>query len=205
MKHRLYLGFLVFFGSAVSVIAQFNKPASNSIFGQFTYGNGSHEIISGSLTYINKKGFSITLQAANESRNSKNVPPDYEPGWLVIFGDGIPNESISTTSILAGKVLEEESRLIRLNLRAGISYGIIERPVNFVKKSKSAFIFGSTSYYEYDIQKNRYIGLILNPTMDIMISRIVGLSTGIRANINGQTITYGGEIGLQIGSLRKRR
>lgn len=186
------------------VIGQFVKPTSHSLHLQLTYGNGSHEIVSSSLTHINKRGFSITYQATNESRNSKSVPPDFEPGWLVIFGDGIPNVSITTKSILAGKVFEEQSKLIRLNLQGGICYGIIERPVNFVKKS-SRFFFGSTTYYDYELQKNKFVGIILNPTMDIMISRIIALYTGIRANINGQMMTYGAEFGLQIGYIRKRR
>lgn len=204
MSSRLILIICFVIGFIQTIAAQFSKPASNSIFGQFTYGNGSHEIICGSLTYINKKGFSITLQAANESRNSKNVPPDYEPGWLVIFGDGIPNVTIATSSVMVGKVFEEKSRLLQFDLRGGICYGTIERPVNFVKKSKSAFIFGSTSYYEYDIQKNRFIGFVVNPTMNIIVSRYIGFSAGMRSNINAQTITFGAELGVSIGSLRKR-
>lgn len=186
------------------VIGQFVNPTSHSLHLQLTYGNGSHEIVSSSLTHINKRGFSISYQATNESRNSKNVPTDFEPGWFVIFGDGIPNVSITTKSILAGKVLEDQSKLIRLNLQGGICYGIIERPINFIKKSRRSF-FGSTTYYDYELQKNKFVGMILNPTMDIMISRIIALYTGIRANINGQMITYGAEFGLQIGYIRKRR
>ncbi|MDL5047854.1 hypothetical protein QQ054_17705 [Oscillatoria amoena NRMC-F 0135] len=132
------------------------------------------------------------------------MPPDYEPGWLVIFGDGIPNVTIATSLVMVGKVFEEKSRLLQFDLRGGICYGTIERPVNFVKKSKSAFIFGSTSYYEYDIQKNRFIGFVVNPTMNIIVSRYIGFSAGMRSNINAQTITFGAELGVSIGSLRKR-
>lgn len=203
MKHRLYLGFLVFFGSVVSVIAQFSKPASHSVYAQFTHGNGSHDIYSASLTHINKRGFSITLQSTNESRNSKNLPADYELEWSIL-GDGIPDVSISTKSLLVGKVFEEKSKLLRFNLQGGICYGTIERPVNFVKKSRRSF-FGTTSYYEYELQKNRFIGLMLNPTMDIMISRMIGFSTGILANINHQTITMGAQFSLQVGFIRKSR
>lgn len=204
MRSRLILTISLFIGFIQTIAAQFSNPSSHSVYAQFTHGNGSHDIYSASLTHINKRGFSITLQSTNESRNSKNLPADYEPGWS-IMGDGIPDVLISTKSLLVGKVFEEKSKLLRFNLQGGICYGTIERPVNFVKQSRRSF-FGTTSYYyDYELQKNRFIGLMLNPTMDIMISRMIGFSTGILANINHQTITMGAQFSLQVGFIRKSR
>lgn len=202
MSSRLILTISLFIGFIQTIAAQFSNPSSHSVYAQFTHGNGSHDIYSASLTHINKRGFSITLQSTNESRNSKNLPADYEPGWS-IMGDGIPDVSISTKSLLVGKVFEEQSKLLRFNLQGGICYGTIERPVNFVKKSYH--FFGAVTYYDYELQKNRFIGLILNPTMDILISRMIGFSTGILTNINHQTITMGAQFSLQFGFIRKSR
>lgn len=202
MSSRVILIIFFVIGFIQTIAAQFSNPASHSVYAQFTHGNGSHDIYSSSLTHINKRGFSITLQSTNESRNSKNLPADYEPGWS-IMGDGIPDVSISTKSLLVGKVFEEQSKLLRFNLQGGICYGTIERPVNFVKKSYH--FFGAVTYYDYELQKNRFIGLILNPTMDILISRMIGFSTGILTNINHQTITMGAQFSLQFGFIRKSR
>lgn len=204
MKNKLLTTVFLFTFCATTSMAQLSKPASNGYYGQIAYGNGSHHIFNISLNHINKRGFSISFHNTIELRNSKNVPADFEPGWMVIFGDGIPNVTIATSSVMIGKVFEEKSRLLQFDLRGGICYGTIERPVNFVKKSKSSFLFGGTTYYEYEQQKNSFIGFVVNPTMNINVSRYIGFSAGMRSNINAQTITFGAELGVSIGSLRKR-
>ncbi len=205
MNSKLIIITFLFIFYATTVAAQLGAPASNGYYSYVGYGNGSHNIFNVSLNHINKRGFSVSLHNTIETRNSKNVPPDYEPGWMVIFGDGIPNVTLTTGTLMLGKVLEDKSRLFQFDLRGGICYGAIERPVNFVKKSSTSFFFGQTTYYEYEIKRNNFIGLVVNPTVNLNVTKYVGFSAGIRSNINAQTVTMGAEFGLMLGFIRTPR
>lgn len=203
MKYKLLTTLFLFTFCATTGVAQLSKPISNGYYGQIALGNGSHNIFNVSLNHINKRGFSVSLHNTIETRNSKNVPSDYKPGWMVIFGDGIPNVTITTATLMLGKVLEDKSKLFQFDLRGGICYGTIERPINFVKKSY--YFFGSVTYYDYELQKNSFIGLVVNPTVNLNIAKYVGFSAGIRSNINAQTVTIGAEFGLMLGFIRTPR
>lgn len=205
MKNKLLTTLSLFTFCATTGVAQLSKPASNGYYGQIALGNGSHNIFNVSLNHINKRGFSVSFHNTIETRNSKNVPSDYEPGWMVIFGDGIPNVTLTIGTLMFGKVLEDKSRLFQFDLRGGICYGAIERPVNFVKKSSNSFLFGQSSHYEYEIKKNNFIGLVVNPTVNLNVAKYVGFSAGIRSNINAQTVTMGAEFGLMLGFIRTPR
>lgn len=181
--------------------AQFHNPVDNGYYLKLTYGHGTHLILGASFHYISKKGFSIAGQAMYESREAKNIPSDFEPQGLIF--NSSPVVSITTGAIMVGKVYEDESKLIRFDFRAGINYGNIERPVNFEKKRSTSILFAG-DYYAYDIERKWFAGLVLNPTVDYNFTQNIGLSLGMRANINHQDITTGFEIGLLIGDLRDR-
>lgn len=181
--------------------AQFQNPVNNGYYLKLTYGQGTHLILGASFHYVSKKGFSIAGQAMYENRDAKNIPDDFEPQGLIFSGK--PVVAITTGAILVGKVYEDESKLIRFDLRAGINYGNIERPINFEKKRSTSLLFAG-DYYAYDIERKWFAGLVLNPTVDFNFTQNVGLSLGIRTNINHQDITAGCEIGLLIGDLRGR-
>lgn len=142
-------------------------------------------------------------QYVYESRDAQNVPSDFEAGGL--FG-GEPFVYINSRSLLIGKVVEDSSKLIQFDLRAGINYGFIVRPVNFQRQSTGGgFSLFYRDNYSYDWEKRNFIGLVINPTVNFNPTRIIGLSLGARANINPQDITCGFEVGLILGYLRGKR
>lgn len=199
MKKTILILFLL--SSYQFVFAQFQKPSTHSYSLKFTYGKGTHLILGASLHHINKKGFSISGQAFYESRLAQNVPDDIKPQGFIF--SGLPKISITTGAILIGKSYGDVSKLIRFDLRGGINLGNIERPINFEKKTSTS-ILSAGEYYDYTIERKWFAGLIVNPTIDFTLTSLVGLSFGVRANINHQDITTGFEIGLLFGDLRGR-
>lgn len=198
---KKYLFILLFISISLSINAQLQKPSTHSYSIKFTYGTGTHHMLGASLHHINKKGYSISGQAFYESRLAKNVPADIKPQGFIF--PSLPKTSITTGAILIGKAYEDVSKLIRFDMRAGINLGHIERPVNFEKKYSGQFsLLGSDEYYANDIERIWFAGLIVNPTVDFTITSLVGLSFGVRTNINHQDITAGFEIGLLLGDLR---
>ncbi len=179
--------------------AQFQNPVDNGYYLKLAYGQGTHLILGASFHYISKKGFSIAGQAVYESREANNLPADFEPQGLIF--NSKPVVAITTGAILVGKVYEDESKLIRFDLRAGINYGNIVRPINFEKKRSTSILFAG-DYYAYDTERKWFAGLALNPTVDFNFTQNIGVSLGIRASINHQDITTGIEIGLLIGDIR---
>lgn len=197
---RLLLLKTLLFGVILHSICQpLQNPSENGYYLGLSYGHGTHLILGASLHYISKKGFTIAGQTAYESRYVNNLPPDFVPQGIIT--SRMPVVSITTGAILVGKVYEDVSKLIRFDLKAGINYGTIERPINFEKKHRSSLLF-SSQYYKYDIERKWFAGLVVNPTVSFNLTKNIGLSLGIRTNINHQDITAGGEIGLLLGDLR---
>jgi hypothetical protein len=153
-----------------------------------------------------KKNLSITAQGFWEFKVATTLPEDQSPSDYWIFP---PSNELYTLGILVGKVIESKSKFIRYDLRGGLNFGYIERPVNFrpipQKTPANPFIpqlFNSSVKYNHDIEKRTIVGIVLNPTIDFPLSEIIGFSLGARANINHQDITVGFEGGIMIGLIR---
>lgn len=179
-------------------------PASNAYYYKLTLGLGTHLVLNQSFHHVNKGGFSVGLQQAYEIRRMRNLPEDFERGF--VFGK-VPAVIIKSRAILVGKVMEHPNGLWQFDLRGGINFGTVQKPVNFVKKSKTdpGMSPPLSNNYSYDLEKKSFVGLVLNPTINLNFSRVVGLSLGARANLNPNDISVGFEAGLIMGYLRGKR
>lgn len=194
--------FIIFLFSlllASGLKAQLQKPTKNGYFLKLKYGNGSHFTLGTSLHHINKKGYSITSQFLYESRDANNIPGDFVSGGLFSRNPFVYIESIG---VMAGKVFLLEDSKTQFNLKVGVNFGRIIRPINFKKQATGGFRLFPPDNYSYDLEQRKFIGLLIEPTINLLVSRFVGFSFGLRTNINHQDITAGFEVGLLLGYLR---
>lgn len=180
------------------------RPASNGYYYKLTLGYGTHLVLNQSFHHVNKRGFSLGFQQAYEIRRMRNLPEDFERGFLFAR---VPSVIIKSQAVLVGKVMEHPRGLMQFDLRGGINFGTVQKPVNFVKKSKTEPGMSPpfSNNYKYDIEKKSFVGLVINPTVNLNLSRVVGLSLGARANLNPNDISVGFEAGLILGYLRGKR
>lgn len=188
----------------LQLCAQLQKPLSDRLYLKETLGSGTHFNAGFSVHFVSKNGYSVAAQGVYETKDANTLPKDYKGGSFGgIFGP--PSTTLITGGILLGRVRDTKSKLIRFDLRAGINYGYITKPVRFRPPEPSpsyGFKLFSSPNYDYDIEKKWFVGIVINPTIDFMFTRFIGLSLGLRANINHQEIPLTVEVGFLIGNLR---
>ncbi len=189
----------------LQLYAQLQKPLGDRLYLQETIGVGTHLNAGLSIHFISEKGYSVAVQGVYETKEAHTLPKDYKAGS---FGEifGPPSTTLITGGILLGRVRDTKSKLIRFDLRAGINYGYITRPVKFRPYKSTTPSYGflkfSSPNYDYDMEKKWFVGIVINPTIDFTFTRFIGLSLGLRANINPQEIPLTVEVGFLIGNLR---
>lgn len=192
--------------AALSVSAQSPKKEYNKAFLKSTIGVGTHTMGGLSFHFISKKLFSVAVQGFWEMRTASTLPEDQSPSAYFVFP---PSNHLYTFGVLLGKVIESKSKLIRYDIRGGINFGRIERPINFRPNPPQVrsnpfipIIFTSSVKYSHEIERKTIVGIVLNPTIQFTFSKLIGLSLGVRSNINHQDITAGIEVGLMAGLIR---
>ncbi len=188
----------------LTLCAQLQKPLGDRLYLKETIGSGTHFNAGFSIHFISKDGYSVAVQGVYETKEAHTLPKDYKGGTFGgIFGP--PSTTLITGGVLLGRVRDTKSKLIRFDLRAGINYGYITRPVKFRPPEPSpsyGFKLFSSPNYDYDMEKKWFVGIVINPTIDFTFTRYIGLSLGLRANINPQEIPLTVEVGFLIGNLR---
>lgn len=190
------------------VFAQSPPKKYHKAYLKETLGVGTHLMIGLSLHFIHKKNFTVAVQGFWETRTASTLPKDQSPDSYLVFP---PSNDLYTIGILLGKIIESKSKLVRYDIRGGINFGQMKRPINFRPITPAPPPSGPSQVpqpiafgvkYHHDVEKKTIIGIVINPTIQFTFSKIIGLSLGVRSNINHQDITAGIEAGLMIGLIR---
>jgi hypothetical protein len=168
-----------------------------------------------SVMFDNK--FIITLGYYYTSRQSPYLPSDYNTGTgLFEISDVLPQQTTSMYGLMVGKVFAAPNRKTRVILRGGFCFGVASTPQNFRRTPTvadpyavftsgfSTLLFGNGASYTYDVVDEHTSGLIINPTVEFPLSRFFGLSTGLFANLNSVSSTFGLDVNIIFGKCRSR-
>lgn len=136
-----------------------------------------------------------------------NVPDDFEMGGFILWGPSELMEEHYTIDMLYGRIINDtKTKVIRLNLRAGVSLGTFSYPADFAPyedPDPGMFSFG-TDNYTYEYKQKKSIGLVLNPLIELPVSIPFGMSVGGYANINAHRSYARLEVNLMFGKTRSK-
>lgn len=195
---RTFIYFILFFFLSHHVKGQFSE--NHNIYTQSSFSIGTHLGIHGSIDYIYKNTYSLSVGARLYGQKSKQRPSDFKGGFAsaISFGLADGNDLYTDVHVLVGRVLPLNIPGRRLNLRAGLSYTDVTKAINFEPIEKS--ILGGN--YSFDNHRFSTVSLVLNPTLEYPFSQVLGISVYGLCIVNKETVNVGVGFGIIYGFLR---
>gem|GEM_PF-2315072 len=140
-----------------------------------------------------------------------NTPADYTPG-TALFGTATdPYYDLGMVTLTYGKMLfVPGAPEVQFALKSGIGVGTLSAPENFTKRQPASgggigfFNFGPPSNYDYDMVNSTLVSIIINPSMELSISRGFGIRLGVMGVLNNYHSTLDLQATMLFGRLRKR-
>lgn len=141
------------------------------------------------------------------SKKDPNTPEDYRPGTNFFNKKTYPYLFNRAISIGYGNVYKTNIKNVSYNLKGGISYNFTIIPTNYAPNSStSSSWFGTTSSnYQYDHVEKKNFGIVLNPSVNITLSRVNGISFGLYSNLNKEFSKIQFDILLDFGRMRDKK
>jgi hypothetical protein len=163
----------------------------------------------------------LTFGYYYSARKAPGMPPDFKD----VMGFNA-KQTFHMAGLMYGKVIYSINPGVRYLLRGGISFGQVSTPKDFVLHHTAGnnnsglanltmvspiFLLlallpdGSSSTYSYTTETKTIPGLVLNPSIELPVSRIFGFSVGAYANINSVSNIYGIDANITFGKVRNSR
>ena len=129
--------------------------------------------IHGSLSAIIRKHHELSVGYENYFKEARNFPPDFVCGFCI---HGLVEEWIQGMSIHYGYVLYPRigGGRVRSVLRAGVLVGRQSIPDHFQPVANP----GRGDNYTYQYDRPATVALLIRPTVDMALGRVVGISFG---------------------------
>jgi hypothetical protein len=167
-----------------------------------TFGAGNMKQLGFNLNFTSKTNVMYSFMYLNEYRISPDRPKDYGSGG--IFSSDKIYHDMNSIVITIGKSFIDSENTMKLNLQGGISLGESRYPYNFIPVSNSGFFLDFGPSHTYDMRTKEFVGMVLHPNVEFILSRYVGLRLGGMAHLNPIYSTYKAEICLLFGILRPK-
>ena len=167
-------------------------------------GAGTHFSIDFSLQYISRSSYSISLLGRAQFRKARDIPDDFRSGLAHLFLK--PQDELKEYGFAVGKVWKIPNKKMRLHLRAGPVYVNHVKKVNFTQLDNAggAIFLPIAPNYTWQEEERNTVGLTLNPTVEFLFNNILGLSTGLFANINNLQSSIGIGCSLILGRIAEK-
>ena len=149
-----------------------------------------------SIFYQNK-GIGITRES--DHFVTPNYPQPYNGGW---FGNNEPYSRLNFSTISMIQKFSTTHQMLRFGTEIGISLVELETP-NFEYKRATGW-FGDSGYRITDYTTQKVAGLRLRASVDLLLTKCLGLELGVKSNINSLHSTLGVDVKFTTGFLRKR-
>lgn len=201
MKKLVAAACLILFSTTAK--AQFFD--SHAVYASSRISLGNYVGASVNLNYVYQEKHSLKAGLSGLIRSAASMPNDYSGGLLnvIVLGLLSPFDDLESYELLYGRIVQmNEARTIRFNIRGGLVYSTYRTPTNWVKNNDSFYLLPN---YSFDIERNRLIGLKLNPEVEFPISRYFGFSISPFALVNKETVAAGLELGIMFGVLRGKK
>ncbi len=141
-----------------------------------------------------------------------NTPADYTPGTAWFGTASYPYYGLGMATLMYGKMLfVPGAPEVQFALKAGIGVGTLNAPENFTKRQPSSGgggwfnLFSTTPpNYDYEMVNSTLTSFIINPSMELSISRGFGIRLGVMGVLNSYHSTLDLQATMLFGRLRKR-
>ena len=172
------------------------------IYGETGIGYGSHFSVKAAVNSIFDSNRIISVGYYLNARPAPGVPSDYYGG---IFGSK-PQQTLNMLVLMYGEVFFDKNHFkVRYTLKGGIALGNAKTPTNYTSNNLGTYIYNLGPDYNYSYHTVFNYGIVLNPTIELPISRGFGFSFGAFSIINPISSSVGLEANMLIGKLRNRR
>lgn len=158
----------------------YGQGAKPMIYGQVGGGGipGTVSILGSLNAYFGNHIIAVGL-SGNFIR-ANNIPADYEKGT---FLDSRPRHTLAGGYMLYGRMLNTNTSLVRVALRAGLSAGKASIITRYNHASNSSWLIPGSNYNPV-YEDRMTVGLVLNPQFEFPLKNGFGLATGVFTDIN---------------------
>lgn len=203
--------FIFIFVCSSIAFSQSKNTSLSKIYFQGGVGAASNKGIFSDLGVqaVLKNKWVTTLSYQSLDMEPKNLPGDYDPGYIVILFIPVPNKTPSTDlkvlSFTAGKYYKT-GRKTWVTTEAGLSL-VSGKQMKFSKSSASswtAIIVGEQpSNYTQTEEKKKTMGAVLKADFNWAFASFAGLGGGAFANFNSIQSPIGFQIKLLVGKMNR--
>lgn len=198
---------------ATNCFSQTNETPFSKFYAVGTIGPSTHHGAGATLGLqaMFKSKWSASLTYQNLEMDPKNLPSDYEQGYVVaiIFPiyDAMPSQDMNIVSLSVGRYVQA-GRRTWFNAEAGISY-VNGRQLSFNKQqvTSSYYIIGleQSSNYQYSYEKKSTVGGLIKADFNWAFLPWVGLQAGVYGNFNSIQSPLGFQLGLIAGWMTQKK
>lgn len=179
-----------------------DKLVEKFYFSAATGGSSDNGVTAGiTATVIFKNNWTVGVGYQYMEVSPKNIPADYEPGYVFFIPIPMPVIKMNTVNVTAGKLLPVSTKTW-FTTEGGVSI-ISTEQMQFRKVARGSVIIGAGSNYETSTAPANTIGCALNVEFNWAFAKFIGAGVGAFGNINSEKSAIGGQLKLIVGNLRK--
>jgi hypothetical protein len=148
----------------------------------------------------------VTASRHDMEIEPKNVPADYQPGFLLPFIiEESPLMQMKTFSLTGGKYFVTGKRKnIWVTVEGGISL-VQGEVMTFTQQPVEYYLFYMTSNYDVATDTKTAMGFLLKADLNCAFLRYAGFGGGVFANINSIRSIFGIQFKFLIGWMNRNR
>ena len=208
---RLLIAAICLFAALIGSFVSYSQERTTSLqklYGQLATGPSTRDGAVGefSLQGVFKNNWTATFSYMGIAMDPKNLPKDYDPGYVVIIIIPIPNSypenELKIYSVTAGKLFEAR-RNIWFTTEAGLSV-IQGQEFSFASQAPLRDFLGQNPNYTTHSTSKTGFGGLLRADVNWVFSSFAGLGLGTFASINTVQSTLGIEIKLMLGWMNRK-
>ena len=191
-----------------SLHAQKKEPALKRFYLQGAIGiatnSGAYADVA--LQAVTSKNFVATLSYTELEMEPKNLPSDYEPGYILLIIFPVFDNPVVTTkvvSVTVGKAFKT-GRNTWFTPEVGLGY-VKGETMSFHSQPIVSDIFSSSSNYWTSVEDKSTVGAVLRADINWAFASFMGLGAGVTGNLNSVQSLAGFHIKLMIGLMGRQK
>jgi hypothetical protein len=154
------------------------------------------------FTMMKRNGWGASLEIKANSIQSEQMPKDFEPGGIIIFGDGKPQDRYAFYILSGVKEFQKRNKQLIPGLLAGIAFTEKEIATNFTKLPPATGWFDWGGNYDYEYKKTKSAGVFMKPKLKYVFSKFVATEISTWTIVTPKGSYYGAELSLLIGRIK---
>jgi hypothetical protein len=159
-----------------------------------------------SLQAVSSKNFVGTLSYTKVEMDPKNLPSDYEPGYVLVIIIPVFDNPVVTTTIVSATVGKEfkTGRNSWFTPEVGLGYVSGEK-LSFHPQAVVSDIVSATSNYSTSVEDKSTVGAVLRADINWAFASFMGMGAGVYGNLNSVQSLAGFHVKLMIGLMGRQK